>query len=205
MRNFSNRHFENREYRRNRGKAVSAALAMALMTGLMTGCGTETASSETASSAGAASSAQEQTESSTFTVSAEDAASDTDAQSDDADGGDTGDGEKLNIVATIFPEYDWVREILGDQADQAEVTMLLDNGVDLHSYQPTADDLVKVSNCDLFIYVGGESDAWVEDALKNATNPDMKVINLLDVLGDQVKEEETVEGMEPEEEEKGSE
>lgn len=63
-----------------------------------------------------------------------------------------------------------MREILGDKADNAEVSMLLDNGVDLHSYQPTADDIIKISDCDLFIYVGGESDGWVEDALKEATN-----------------------------------
>lgn len=111
----------------------------------------------------------------------------------------------LKIVTTIFPEYDWVREILGDKADHAEVTMLLDNGVDLHSYQPTADDIIKISDCDLFIYVGGESDGWVEDALKEATNQNMKVINLLDVLGEQVKEEEVVEGMEGEEEEEADE
>ena len=107
----------------------------------------------------------------------------------------------LKIVTTIFPEYDWVHEILGDKADHAEVTMLLDNGVDLHSYQPTADDMIKISDCDLFIYVGGESDGWVEDALKEAANQDMQVIKLLDVLGEQVKEEEVVEGMEAEEEE----
>ena len=118
---------------------------------------------------------------------------------DDDDTTDTTD--KLNIVTTIFPEYDWVKEILGDKADNAEITMLLDNGVDLHSYQPTADDIVKISDCDLFIYVGGESDGWVEDALKNATNKDMKVINLLDVLGDKVKNEEVVEGMQEEEHE----
>ena len=112
---------------------------------------------------------------------------------------DTNKTDKLSIVTTIFPEYDWVKEILGDKADNAEVTMLLDNGVDLHSYQPTADDIVKISDCDLFIYVGGESDGWVDDALKNATNKDMKVINLLEVLGDSVKEEETVEGMQEEE------
>ena len=108
--------------------------------------------------------------------------------------------EKIRIVTTIFPEYDWVREILGDKADSAEITMLLDNGVDLHSYQPTADDIIKLSDCDLFVYVGGESDGWVEDALKSAANKDRKVINLLDVLGDSVKEEETVEGMQEEEE-----
>ena len=107
---------------------------------------------------------------------------------------------KISVVTTIFPEYDWVREILGDKADSAEITMLLDNGVDLHSYQPTADDLIKISDCDLFVYVGGESDGWVDDALKNATNKNRKVINLLEILGDSVKEEETVEGMQAEEE-----
>ena len=105
------------------------------------------------------------------------------------------DAEKLNIVTTIFPEYDWVRQILSDKYSDANVTMLLDNGVDLHSYQPTVDDMVKIADCDLFIYVGGESDSWVEDALKNATNKNMKVIDLLDVLGDSVKAEEMVEGM----------
>ena len=108
---------------------------------------------------------------------------------------DTGKAGKLKVVTTIFPAYDWVRAILGDKADNAEVTMLLDNGVDLHSYQPTADDIVKISDCDLFIYVGGESDEWVEDALRNAANGNMKVINLLEVLGDSVKTEEIVEGM----------
>ncbi len=110
------------------------------------------------------------------------------------------DSGKLKVVTTIFPEYDWVRQILGDKADDADITMLLDNGVDLHSYQPTADDIVKIADCDLFLYVGGESDGWVDDALAGAANQDRKVINLLDVLGAQVKEEETVEGMETEEE-----
>lgn len=113
---------------------------------------------------------------------------------------DTNKTDKLSIVTTIFPEYDWVREILGDKADNAEITMLLDNGVDLHSYQPTADDIVKISDCDLFIYVGGESDGWVEDALRNAANRNMKVINLLEILGDSVKMEEIVEGMQEEHE-----
>lgn len=115
--------------------------------------------------------------------------------------GGAGDAKKLSIVCTIFPEYDWVRQILGDEADHAEVTMLLDNGVDLHSYQPSADDIIKISTCDLFVYVGGESDAWVKDALKEATNKNMVVINLLDVLGDTIKEEEVKEGMQAEEEE----
>lgn len=111
---------------------------------------------------------------------------------------DSAASNKLNIVTTIFPAYDWVREILGAETDRAEITTLLDSGVDLHSYQPTVDDIVKISNCDLFLYVGGESDGWVDDALKNAPNEDRTVINLLDVLGDSVKEEETVEGMQEE-------
>lgn len=106
--------------------------------------------------------------------------------------------DKLSIVATIFPEYDWVCEILGDKAENVEVTMLLDNGVDLHSYQPTINDIAKISDCDMFIYVGGESDGWVNDALKNAKNDKMKVINLLEVLGDSVKMEELIEGMQEE-------
>ncbi|SFD03844.1 metal ABC transporter substrate-binding protein [Butyrivibrio sp. YAB3001] len=114
-------------------------------------------------------------------------------------------GNKIQIVTTIFPEYDWVMNVIGKDSANAEVTMLLDNGVDLHSYQPTAEDIMKISNCDLFIYVGGESDEWVEDALKESTNKDMFVINLLDVLGDSVKEEEIVEGMQGEEEEEESE
>lgn len=112
----------------------------------------------------------------------------------------TGNSKKINIVATIFPPYDWVRQILGENADNAELTMLLDNGVDLHSYQPTVQDIAAISACDVFIYVGGESDSWVENALATASNPNRVVINLLETLGDRVKEEEIVEGMEHEHE-----
>ena len=114
---------------------------------------------------------------------------------------------KISIVATAFPEYDWAREIVGEKTDVADVSMLLDNNVDLHSYQPTADDIIRISTCDLFICIGGESDRWVEDALKNARSKSMKVIRLLDVLDGRVKEEELVEGMEgePAEEENGDE
>ncbi len=105
----------------------------------------------------------------------------------------------LKIVTTIFPEYDWTRNILGDS--DADLTLLVDNGTDLHSFQPSADDIITISTCDVFIYVGGSSDTWVEDALENASNENMRVINLMDVLGDTVKEEETVEGMQAEAEE----
>lgn len=113
-----------------------------------------------------------------------------------ASSGATSDsGDEISIVTTIFPEYDWVMNILGDNPAGAKVSMLLDNGVDLHSFQPTAEDIMKISDCDLFIYVGGESDEWMEDVLEEAVNKDMIVINLLETLGDSVKEEEVVEGM----------
>ena len=107
---------------------------------------------------------------------------------------------KVKVVTTIFPEYDWTREIIGD-TNSAELTLLLGNGVDLHSYQPSIQDIAKISTADIFIYVGGESDGWVKDALKNAKNKNMKVINLLETLGDKVKAEEVKEGMQAEEEE----
>ena len=102
----------------------------------------------------------------------------------------------LKIVTTIFPIYDWVRQIIGEQ--DADVTMLMDSGVDLHNFQPTAQDILTIAQCDLFISVGGESDEWTEDVLKTAKNESMTVISLLDALGDDVKEEEIVEGMEHE-------
>ena len=107
--------------------------------------------------------------------------------------------KKLSIVTTIFPIYDWVRQIVGDN-NSVEITMLLDKGTDLHSYQPTAADILKVSNADLFIYVGGESDEWVEDVLRTAMNPNLVSINLVEAMGDAVKAEEIVEGMEHEHE-----
>lgn len=102
--------------------------------------------------------------------------------------------DKIEVVCTIFPQYDWVREIIGD-SDNIELSLLVDNGVDLHSYQPTADDIITISECDVFIYVGGESDAWVENILAQASNKDMTVINMIEILGESVKEEEIVEGM----------
>jgi zinc transport system substrate-binding protein len=113
----------------------------------------------------------------------------------------TSDNKKISVVSTIFPQYDWVREILGSKAENMDLTLLQNSNVDLHSYQPSMDDVVKISKSDLFIYVGGESDGWVEDALKKAVNPNMIVINLLETLADEAKPEEIVEGMEEEEEE----
>lgn len=105
--------------------------------------------------------------------------------------------DKINIVCTVFPAYDWVREITRNP-DNLEITYLLENGADMHSYQPTMDDIVKISSCDLFIYIGGESDKWAEDAVKQAKNKNIKSISLIDTLGDAVKEEEIKEGMQSE-------
>ncbi len=113
--------------------------------------------------------------------------------------------DKISIVCTIFPQYDWVRQILGDKADNIELTLLLDKKIDLHSYQPSVENIAKVSACDLFIYVGGESDQWADDVLLEATNKDMVVINLLDILGDAAKAEEIIEGMEEEDHDHGDE
>lgn len=104
-------------------------------------------------------------------------------------------GGGLKIVCTIFPEYDWTRQILGERSDDTELTLLMKNGSDLHSYQPTVWDMVKISDADLFLYVGGESDFWVDHALANAKNPNRIALNLMEILEDSVKEEEYVEGM----------
>lgn len=107
-------------------------------------------------------------------------------------------GSSVSIVTTIFPQYDWVREIVKDSPQDIEPVLLLRDGVDLHSYQPTAEDIMKIATCDIFIYVGGESDSWVEDALTEAADSDMTVVNLLDVLGNSAKEEVIGFGMETE-------
>lgn len=110
---------------------------------------------------------------------------------------DNGSGSgSLKVVCAIAPVYDWTKNIITGTSDDAiELTLLMDKGVDLHSYQPSAEDLNKISGCDLFIYVGGESDKWVSDALAQAQNKDMHVISLMDILGDRAKEEERKEGM----------
>ena len=109
------------------------------------------------------------------------------------------DEGKVRIVAAIFPAWDWTRNVLGENPAGAELTLLLDNGVDLHSYQPSVDDILTISNADLFIYVGGESDQWVTDALKQANNPNIRVLKMLDSIGDAARTEESVEGMQAEE------
>ena len=105
---------------------------------------------------------------------------------------------KLKIVATTFPQYDWIREIIGKDNTNVDLQSLMKNGGDLHSYQPTAGDIANIADANLFVYVGGESDEWVDDALKEKTNKDMKVVNMMQTLGDDIDEEE--EGLEKESE-----
>ncbi len=107
---------------------------------------------------------------------------------------------EIKVVTTIFPIYDWIREVARDDV-HINLDMLLDNGVDLHSYQPTAKDIMSISDCDMFIYVGGESDKWVSETLEQAQNKNMVVLNLMDILGSNAKEEEVVEGMQEHEHE----
>lgn len=115
---------------------------------------------------------------------------------------DAPDGEPLRVVATIFPVYDWARQVVGDLPG-VELVWLQDTGVDLHSYQPAASDLLTLSSCDLFLYVGGESDSWVEGALAEAVNPNQQTLNLLEALGDKALPEELTEGMQPEDDHDG--
>ena len=109
-------------------------------------------------------------------------------------------GGKLHIIATIYPEYEWVKQIT-EGADNVELSLLLDNGSDLHNFQPSVKDITDISSSDVFIYNGGESDEWVDNIKENAQNKDMLALDLMELLGDKAKEETAVEGMETEEHE----
>ncbi len=99
------------------------------------------------------------------------------------------DDSRLKLTVTIFPIYDWVKEIMGSAFEDADVTLLLDSGVDMHSYQPSAADIVTISESDLFVYVGGESDFWAEEAIEQNPNEDMTSVSLLNILGDAALDE----------------
>ena len=105
--------------------------------------------------------------------------------------------KKLSIVTTIFPAYDWVKQVVGDNKN-VEISFLIDKGVDLHSYQASAADIAKITDSDLFVYVGGDSDDWAEDIIKE--NPNLNYINMVDSIGEAALAEELVEGMQDEEE-----
>lgn len=86
---------------------------------------------------------------------------------------------KISIVTTIFPYYDFVRELAGDKAD---VRLLLSPGSDPHSYEPSPSDIVAIENCDIFIYNGGESDEWVDGVLSSIENKNVKVMKMMEYV-----------------------
>mgnify|MGYP001138430474 FL=1 len=99
------------------------------------------------------------------------------------------DSDRLHIVAAVFPAYDFARAAAGELAD---VTLLLPPGAESHSYEPTPADILRVQRCDLFLYLGGESDAWV-DTILSAIEPRGEALRMIDCVD--LLEEETVEGM----------
>lgn len=89
------------------------------------------------------------------------------------------DNEKISVVTTIFPYYDFTRSIAGDKAD---IKLLLSPGSEPHSYDPSPSDIVAIENCDIFIYNGGESDEWVENVLDSIENKNMKIMRMMDYV-----------------------
>lgn len=107
--------------------------------------------------------------------------------------------KKISVVATIYPQYDWLKNVIGERADAVDLKLLIKNGTDLHSYKPSAQDIATIAKADLVVYVGGESDGWIEKALEATPKEGRIALNLMKALGDRVKDEEVVEGMQVEE------
>ncbi len=105
------------------------------------------------------------------------------------------EGEGISVVATVFAPYDFARQLVGERG---EVTLLLPPGSEAHSYEPSPKDIIEIQNCDLFIYVGGVSDAWVSDVLESVGG-ELRTVTLMDCV--ELLEEEHVEGMEVDEDE----
>ena len=105
------------------------------------------------------------------------------------------EGEGISVVATVFAPYDFARQLVGERG---EVTLLLPPGSEAHSYEPSPKDIIEIQNCDLFIYVGGVSDAWVSDVLESVGG-EVRTVTLMDCV--ELLEEEHVEGMEVDEDE----
>ena len=104
--------------------------------------------------------------------------------------------DKVSIVSTIFAPYDFTRQIAGGKA---ELTMLLPPAAESHSFEPTPRDIIRIQNCDIFIYVGGESDAWIQNIMDSVDTSNMKLITLMDCV--ETVDEEIVEGMDHDHEE----
>lgn len=89
------------------------------------------------------------------------------------------DGGDIKIVCSVFPLYDWVSNIVGGE-ERVSVSLLVSGGGDLHSYEPSAADIIKLADCDMVIYVGGESDAWLTEALDKNPREDRREISLIE-------------------------
>ena len=96
-------------------------------------------------------------------------------------GGPGGADGRTRVVTTIFPLYDFARQVAGDD-DGVEITCLADGAADMHSFSPSSQDIMAIAECDVFIYVGGESDAWVAEVLEQHPNENRVVIRCFDVL-----------------------
>ena len=107
-----------------------------------------------------------------------------------------GAAKKISVIAVTYPQYDWFKNVLGGRADAVDLKLLIKNGADLHSYQPSAQDIAAIAGANMVVYVGGESDEWIEKALAATPKEGRIEVNMMKVLGDRVKEEEVVEGME---------
>lgn len=105
----------------------------------------------------------------------------------------------IQVVCATAPLYDWTRQITKGTTS-TEQKLIIGKGTDLHSFQPSAADIIAIKNADVLIYVGGESDGWIRDALKDTLNKNQKVVCLMDILKDSIVEEEVVEGMQGEDE-----
>lgn len=93
---------------------------------------------------------------------------------------------RLKIVTTIWPEHQWVTAILGDNPAGAEVALLVDSGVDPHSFQPAVSDILELYTCDLLIYLGSASDQWVGEALEGQADPGLHTLPLMEAIGDEL-------------------
>lgn len=100
---------------------------------------------------------------------------------------------RTRVVTTIFPLYDFTREVVGDD-EGVDLTCLVDNSVDMHSYSPSSQDIIAISQCDVFVYVGGESDEWVDEVLAQYPDDDRIVICCFDVLDGMLLAEDGEEG-----------
>ena len=115
---------------------------------------------------------------------------------DISDSNGNGDGKKVSVITTIFPSYDFARQVGGENVD---LTMLIKPGMESHNYDPTPQDIIKIQECDLFIYTGGESDEWVKDILESGDEQPKKTLALMDCVD--IVQEDTVEGMTAQQEE----